>query len=114
MDESQNNQPQNNPAEPTSVPASDAQPTQAEATAPAPEAPAATKQPTAQPAATERKASVSTAQPASVVKAAPAATSATASKTGDTNLTALWITLSAVSAGIVTAMVVAIKKRRAE
>ena len=69
----------------------------------------------AQPAATERRASASTAQPASVVKTAPAATSATtASKTGDTNLTALWITLSAVSAGIVTAMVVAIKKRRTE
>ena len=51
---------------------------------------------------------------APAVKAAPAATSATASKTGDTNLTALWITLSAVSAGIVTAMVVAIKKRRVE
>lgn len=66
--------------------------------------------------ATQSKASASTTQPAQVAKAAPAVTSAatTASKTGDTNLTALWITLSAVSAGIVTAMVVAIKKRRAE
>ena len=62
--------------------------------------------------ATQTKASASTAQ---VAKATPVVTSATtASKTGDTNLTALWITLSAVSAGIVTAMVVAIKKRRAE
>ena len=52
---------------------------------------------------------------AQVVKASNAkSVVAQASKTGDTNLTALWITLSAVSAGIVTAMVVAIKKRRAE
>ena len=62
--------------------------------------------------ATQTKASVSTAQ---VAKATPAATSATtASKTGDINLTALWITLSAVSAGILGAIIIAIKKRRAE
>ena len=66
--------------------------------------------------ATQSKASASTAQPAQVAKAAPAVTSAatTASKTGDTNLTALWITLSAVSAGILGAIIIAIKKRRAE
>lgn len=49
-----------------------------------------------------------------VVQKSTSGVVAQASKTGDTNLTALWITLSAVSAGIVTAMVVAIKKRRAE
>ena len=37
-----------------------------------------------------------------------------ASKTGDNNLTGLWITLSAVSAGILGAIIVAIKKRRTE
>ena len=67
-----------------------------------------------QPVATQKKASASTAQPVSVVKAAQVTSATAASKTGDTNLTALWITLSAVSAGIVTAMVVAIKKRRVE
>jgi len=49
-----------------------------------------------------------------VVQKSTSGTVAQVSKTGDTNLTALWITLSAVSAGIVTVMVVVIRKRRAE
>ena len=76
-----------------------------------------TQEPTQQPNNTKQPTAQSNggASKAQVVKASNAKpVVAQASKTGDTNLTALWITLSAVSAGIVTAMVVAIRKRRAE